>query len=241
MRADPITDARLRIVAVLALAFTYSALQSAAALALMVLLTAGLIWQARIPPARLLRALRLPGLVVAGLVLVLPFTSGTTALAALGPITLRVEGLAAATGIALRFVCIFALVVVFLAPLPTAHLIHALRGLHLPALLVDMALLTLRHIADLRQDLARMQTAMRLRGGQVRWFTRIRSTGWILASLLLRSHARSERVWHAMILRGHGAAGAIPPATAAPGLRDKIRLASLFALAAALMLVEHLA
>ena len=241
MRADPIHDPRLRIVAVMVLAFTFSALHGAIALALMVILTLTLIRAAHIPPARLLRALRLPGLVVAGLVVILPFTSGDQVLASFGPITLRAEGLSAATGIALRFLSIFALIVTFLGPLPLPHLINALRGLRLPALLVDMALLTLRHIADIRHDLARMQTAMRLRGGQMRWFARMRQTGWILASLLLRSHARSERIYHAMILRGHGATGAAMPDTTAIARSDKIVLAILIALAACLLAVEHLA
>lgn len=223
------------------LAFTYSALHGTIALALMAILTIALVLAARIRPARLWQALRLPGVVIAGLVLVLPFTSGDTVLASFGPLTLRAEGLAGAAGIALRFVCIFALIVVFLAPLPLSHLINALRGLRLPALLIDMALLTLRHMTDLRQDLARMQTAMRLRGGQIGWRSRIRHTGWILASLLLRSHARSERVYHAMILRGHGAPDAALPAMPAPSAADKIKLVTLFALAAGLLLAEHLA
>ncbi|MFN3663829.1 cobalt ECF transporter T component CbiQ [Yoonia sp.] len=241
MRVDPISDPRLRIVAVFVLAFTFSALHGAAALSLMSLLTLFLIWATKLPPARLLRALRLPGLVVAGLVTVIPFTSGDTALATLGALTLRSEGLSAATGIALRFLCIFSLLVIFLTPVAPSQLINALRGLRMPALLVDMSLLTLRHIADLRQDMARMQTAMRLRGGQGRWYVQFRSTGWILASLLLRSHARAERVYHAMILRGHGAAGAASPDPAPTSLSDKVALAVLFALAACLLMIEHLA
>ncbi|MBR2655097.1 MAG: cobalt ECF transporter T component CbiQ [Loktanella sp.] len=240
MRADPVSDPRLRIVAVLALAFTFSALHGAVALVLMVALTLTLIWLSGTTTGALLRALRLPGLVVAGLVAILPFTSGDSFLATFGPLTLRAEGAAAAAGIALRFLSIFALVVVFLGALPLTHLIGALRGLGLPALLVDMALLTLRHIEDLRHDLARMQIAMRLRGGQV-WLARLRSTGWLLASLLLRSHARSERIYHAMILRGHGAPGAALPDTSAVSRSDKIVLAMLFALAASLLAIEHLA
>lgn len=240
MRADPITDPRLRIIAVLALAFSFSALHGPVALALMVAATICLVWLSGTPARRLLRALRLPGLVVAGLVLVLPFTSGETVIAALGPFALRAEGLAAATGIALRFLAIFSLIVVFLGALPLSHLIGALRGLGLPALIVDMALLTLRHIDDLRHDLARMQTAMRLRGGHG-WLGRFRSTGWILASLLLRSHARSERVYHAMILRGHGASGAALPDARPVPRSDKSALLVLIALAACLLAVDHLA
>lgn len=240
MRADPITDPRLRVAALLTLAFGFSALHAPAALALMVVATLGLVWWSGTPARRLLRALRLPGVVVAGLVVILPFTSGDHVIAAVGPLTLRAEGLAAATGITLRFVAIFTLIVVFVGALPLSHLIGALRGLGLPTLLVDMALLTLRHIEDLRHDLARMQTAMRLRGGYG-WLGRFRATGWLLASLLLRSHARSERVYHAMILRGHGATGAALPDAATVPRADKWALAGLIALAASLLVVDHLA
>lgn len=250
MRADaparPITDPRLRIVAVMMLAFCFSALHGPLPLGLMLTATLCLIWISGLRPATLARRLKVPGLVVAGLVILLPLTSGETILATFGPITLRVEGVRAAYGIALRFLCIFSLVLVFLGALPIPHLIAGLRGLGMQELLVDMALLTLRHVADLRADLARMQVAMRLRGaadGGVAWVWHggLRVTGWMLASLLLRSHARSERIYHAMILRGHGAPGAAPPQTAPVSGADKAWLAALTALAVALVLTEHLA
>lgn len=250
MRADPparpISDPRLRIVAVLMLAFSFSALHGPLPLGLMLAVTLALIWASGLRFAVLARRLKAPGLVVAGLVILLPLTSGDTILATLGPIALRAEGVAAAVGIALRFLCIFSLVLVFLGALPIPHLIAGLRGLGVPELLVDMALLTLRHIADLRADLMRMLVAMRLRGaakGGAAWVWRggLRATGWMLASLLLRSHARSERIYHAMILRGHGAPGAASPQTAPVSGADKAWLAVLTALAVALVLTEHLA
>jgi cobalt/nickel transport system permease protein len=240
VRADPISDPRLRIVSVLVLAFTFSALRGPTALALMVVVTMALLRLSRTSFAQLLHALRFPGLVVAALVAALPFTTGDTSIATVGPLSLRAEGLAAATGIALRFLSIFTLIIVFLGALPVTHLIAALRSLGLPALLVDMALLTLRHIEDLRHDLARMQTAMRLRGGN-RWLGRFRSTGWLLASLLLRSHARSERVYHAMILRGHGAIDAALPESVPVPRSDRIALLALLSLAVGLLVAEHLA
>jgi cobalt/nickel transport system permease protein len=240
LRADPITDPRLRILALVGLAFVFSSLESRPALILMALMTAALVWLARLPWRVLLARLRLPGLVVAGIVLLLPLTSGQDVLARLGPLSIRAEGLAAATAIAARFLAIMTLVAVFLANLPLARIVAALRGLGLPDLLVDLALLTLRHISDLRHDLARMQVAMRLRGATTtghRW----RATGWIMASLLLRSHARSERIYQAMILRGHGAGDAAPPEFAQVTAADKAMLAAIFTLAAILVAVDYLA
>ena len=240
--ARPIADARLRIVAVFVLAFSFSALHEPLPLALMALLTLALVRLAGVGFGSLARRLRLPGIVVAALVAVLPFTVGETVLASIGPLTLRAEGLAASLGITLRFLCIFTLVVLFLGALPLPRLIAALRGLGLPALMVDMALLTLRHIEDLRADLARMQLAMRLRGApRGFWRGRFRATGWLLASLLLRSHARSERVYHAMILRGHGAPGAAPPEAVARSPADGVWLTALVVAAILLVAIERLA
>lgn len=238
----PIADPRLRILAVLVLAFSFSALHEPLPLALMAVLTLALVRLSGVGFGSLARRLRLPGVVVAALVAVLPWTSGETVLASVGPLALRAEGTAAAVAIALRFLCIFTLVVLFLGALPLPRLIAALRGLGLPALMVDMALLTLRHIEDLRADLARMQVAMRLRGApRGFWRGRFRATGWLLASLLLRSHARSERVYHAMILRGHGAPGAAPPEAFDKGPGDARCLAALVVAAALLVTIEQLA
>jgi cobalt/nickel transport system permease protein len=237
-----IADPRLRIVAVLVLAFSFSALHEPLPLALMVVLTVVLVRLAGVGFGSLAPRLRLPGVIVAALVAVLPFTSGETVLASIGPVTFRAEGTAAALGIAVRFLCIFTLVVLFLGALPMPRLIGALRGLGLPALIVDMALLTLRHIEDLRCDLARMQVAMRLRGApRGFWRGRFRATGWALASLLLRSHARSERVYHAMILRGHGAPGAAPPEAVAWSRADGLWLTAVASAAALLVAIEQLA
>lgn len=246
MLADPpvgglIDDARLRIVAVLVLAFCYSTLHGAVPLALMIGLTGMLVALSGTSPATLARKLRLPGMVVAGLVVILPFTSGETVLADLGPVTLRAEGLAAAAAIALRFLCIFSLIVVFLGAVPLPRLIVGMRGLGLPALMVDMALLTLRHIEDLRADLARRAVSMRLRGApQGFWRGLFRARGWMLASLLLHSHARSERVWQAMLLRGHGAPGMATIGGGPPSVRDKLWLTALIAVALCLLATEHL-
>lgn len=240
--ARPIVDPRLRIVAVLLLAFSFSVLHEPLPLALMAILTLALVRLSRVGLGSLARRLRVPGVVVAALVAVLPLTSGETVLASLGPLALRAEGMAAALGIALRFLCIFTLVVLFLGALPLPRLIAALRALGLPALMVDMALLTLRHVEDLRSDLGRMQVAMRLRGApRGFWRARFRATGWVLASLLVRSHARSERVYHAMILRGHGAPGAAPPDAFARSPTDGVWLTALTAAAAFLVAIEQLA
>jgi len=239
--AEPglIADARLRVVLALGLAFGFSTLGSPGALAGMVGLTVGLVMLSGIGPAALARRLRLPGLMIAALVALLPFVSGETAVTRIGPLTLWAEGTQAALIIGLRFLCILSVIILFLASLPLPRLLAALRQLGLPALMVDMALLTLRHIEDLRADVDRMRIGMRLRGaGRGLWRGQFRATGWMLASLLLRSHARSERVYRAMLLRGHGAPG-MALETGAPARSDLLWMAGLVGALVGLVLLDR--
>lgn len=238
---EPFADTRLRIAGLTVLAFCFSSLHQPAALAAMVALTAVVALVYGAEPGQLLRRLRLPGVVVVALVALLPFASGHSVVASLGPLDATREGLAAAAGIALRFLCIFALVFAMIGRLPPSRLVAALRALGLPALIADMAMLVLRHMADLRDDFARMRTAMRLRGSPNGfWRGQFKATGWSLASLVLRSHARSERVYHAMILRGHGAPGAAAPVVFVPRKADLVVFAVLVAGGAGLVLMDRL-
>ncbi len=240
MHTERPADARLRMVALLFAAFCFSSLQTPAALATMVAVSVLIALCLGPPPRELARRLRLPGIVIAALVLILPFASGQTVLASIGPLKVRAEGLAAAATVAARFLCILSLVVVLLGSVPPPRLLSALRSLGVPAMLADMAMLMLRHVDDLRADLARMRVAMRLRGAPAGyWNGQFRATGWALASLLLRSHARSDRIYQAMILRGHGAPGAASASVPAPRAADWMLLAALVGAGCGLVLLDR--
>ncbi len=241
MRSELLADTRLRLAALAVLAFCFSSLHTPESLAGMVGVTAVAVLFFGPAPGDLARRLRLPGLVVAALVVLLPFASGRTVVAAIGPIGVTAEGLTAAAGIALRFLCIFSLIVALVGQLPPQRLISALRALGMPAMLTDMAMLMLRHVEDIRGEFTRMRTAKWLRGVPAGyWHGEFRAAGWILASMLLRSHARSERVYHAMILRGHGAPGAAPEAVFAARPADWAALTAMVATGAGLVLLERL-
>jgi cobalt/nickel transport system permease protein len=72
-----------------------------------------------------------------------------------------------------------------------------------------MTLLSYRYLFEIGSDLARMETAMRMRGFRAARLS-MRGVGNLAAlagSLLVRSYERSDRVYRAMILRGYGQAG----------------------------------
>lgn len=236
----PIEDVRLRVIALLLIAFCFSTVQSLVSLAMMVAFSLFSVWAFRVQFRDLGRRLRVPGLVVSGLIVVLPLASGETVLLALGPAELHAEGLESAIEISVRFICIVAVATALLSSVPISKLVSALRALGLPGLMADMALLTLRHVEDLRDDLKRMHTAMRQRGAPSGfWKKQFRATGWALASLLLRSHARSEQIYYALILRGHGTKG-VAPMEFNTTRSDLVAMAVLTIGVAFLLALEHL-
>ena len=122
------------------------------------------------------------------------------------PLALRLEGCLELVRILVKFVCILTVGLVLFGSGPFLSAIKAMRALGLPAILADMTLLAYRYLFEIGGDLSRMQTAMRLRGFGAHRFS-ARGLG-ILASLagsiLVRSYERSDRVYHAMMLRGYG-------------------------------------
>lgn len=233
-------DARCRIVALFLLAFAISSLSSPQLLPLAVAVVATFAALSAQPPRQLARRLRYPSLVVLAPVVLLPFVTGTTPAATLGPLTASREGLEAALLIAVRFYCIVTLTLVLLGAAPLLVNIRALRALGLPEIVADMALLTARHIEVHAEDLRRMRSAMRLRGHDMGRFSRrnLPLLAWLTGSLLLRSHERSERVYKAMRLRGYGAERRAATLEFRAGPRDLAGLAVAGLLAALLLGLE---
>lgn len=182
-------------------------------------------------PRQVLRGLRGPLALAAGFLLALPLMSGQTEMWRLGPLRVRAEGLEAGLLVAGRLLAIATATLALLATLPAHRLAIALRGLGAPAVVADLALLTLRYVDELREEAARAHLARRLRGGGARWRD-LSDHGAMLAAALIRGHRRAEAVWAAMRLRGHGAALVAPQP--APTARDAagVALAALVAMAA---------
>lgn len=230
-------DARVRLAMALALAFGMAAVRDLrlapvlVVVVLVVLVLAG-------PPAGVLRRLRAPAMLAAGIVLALALTLGETELLRAGPVVFRSEGLEAGALIAARLLAIVAVTITLLAPVPPVALAGALRGIGLPGLLADLVLLTLRYLDELRAEIGRAQLARRLRGGGTGWRA-LPDQGMILAAALIRAEARAERIWAAMRLRGHGAAAA--SSAMSPGWAGWAAIAAALLAAFALVLIDRVA
>lgn len=216
-------DARLRVAATFVLAFGFAAVDDWRLTPLILGLVVAVVAVSGSRPADIATRLRLPGALALVILAVLPLAVGRTPVAAIGPLTIRAEGLAAGWLVAVRFLGIVAVAAAMLGSLTPPALVRALRGLGVPAPMADLAMLVLRYLDEVRDEFGRMRLAAALRGRPVGW-RRLADIGWLLTALLLRVHARAERQWQAMRVRGYGAAAAAET-WPAPDARDRAVLA----------------
>lgn len=204
-RTAPLVDTRLNLVALMVLAFGFSALSDLSSIPYMLGITLVIIWWSGLPLSVLLHRLHLPGLLVLSLVVVLPFTTGQTVLWQAGPISIKTEGLSAALLIIARFLAILSIANALLYNTPMSQIISALRAMGIPWLMTDLALLMQRYVEELKRDFSNVRLSMRLRGHPEKLsLANLNATGWLLASQLVRSYQRSDRIYRAMRLRGYG-------------------------------------
>jgi len=199
-------DPRFKLIGLMAVIFAFSFVQELRLLPAMVLVTVFMYVVSKLPFSYMLTRVRYPSFFLLVVVVLLPFISGQTVVASIGPLDLREEGLIAVLLIATRFLCILTVGLVLFGTSSFITMLKAMRSLGLPAILTDMALLAFRYLYEIGDYLHRMQTAMRLRGFRSRRFS-LQGLGvraWLGGSILVRSYERSEWVYKAMITRGYG-------------------------------------
>jgi cobalt/nickel transport system permease protein len=213
-------EPRHKLIGILGLIFAFSFVQSLWLVPLMLLVVFTIFWLSRLPWSFLQTRLRYPGLLIAGIVIALPFLAGQTVLWQWGFLSIKQEGIEAMLLVASRFLSIVTLGLILVSTTPFLTTIRALRSLGLPPTLADMLLLSYRYLFEVAGTLATMQQAMRLRGfGQRRshrygqtsvqtWFrhhwTGLQRLASLAGTLIIRSYEQSEQVYRAMRLRGYG-------------------------------------
>ena len=158
----------------------------------------------RLPARWCLERLGAVALFLALFTLPLPFLIGGEGPALdWGPLRLTWAGTRAGLLIAARALTILLVMLALLGSAPVDAHLKAARSLGVPALLVHLALLTLRYIFVLADELGRMRTALRVRGFRNRPTGHAyRTVGNLAGVLLVRGHERAERVGQAMRCRG---------------------------------------
>ena len=199
-------EPRCRLIAFVALIFAFSFVRDLRLLPAMVAASFALYAVSRMPVSFLLTRLRFPGFFLLMTAVLLPFLSGQTVIARLGPLALRQEGCLDLLLIVVRFVCILTAGLILFGAAPFLTTIKAMRALGLPAILADMTLFSYRYIYEIGDDLETMETAMGLRGFRPRRASSraLEVLASLAGSILVRSYEQSERVYKAMVLRGYG-------------------------------------
>lgn len=199
-RLDPRTRvlAACAVTAVLSLSFHGSVLLSG------LLLGAAAALIARVPLAALLqRLVPLNGVLILMSAILLFFTPGS-ALFQVGPAIATWEGLHQAAIIGVKANGIVLILAALLGTIELVDLGHALDRLKVPRKLTHLLLFTVRYLGLMLSEYQRLSTAARLRGfspGPNRHT--LRTTGYMAGMMLVRSHARGERILNAMRLRGY--------------------------------------
>ena len=184
-------DPRARIAAAVILALVVAAVRSVPATALGVAAGAGLVVAARISPANLFRRLLPLEILLAVLMVVLPWPAYSR------------EGLMLATVVALKANAVVLAAAALIGTMDAVTLGHALAHFQVPQKLTQLLLFMVRYFDVLGREYARLRAAMRVRcfrpamnGHSYRMF------GYLVGMLLVRSFDRSERVLAAMKCRG---------------------------------------
>ena len=233
-------DARLRIVAAVAVVLTLLALRSPPLLAGMLVAGIASAFAAGVGGRDLWHRLAHVEGFVAVLALLLPLTvPGPTAFA-LGPVALSLTGIERAVIALLRLNGAAIVVFVLLAGIEPARFGRALARLGLPEKLVHLLLFTTRWIGLVRAEAGRLDEAMRVRGFRPRtsrhgFLTLARFVG----QLLVRAFERAERVEEAMRCRGFSGRFAVV-GTERFGRTDALFAAALGFGLAAVLLVDRL-
>jgi len=184
-------DPRARIAAAVILALVVTLARSVPAMALALAVAAGLAALARISPGAVFRRLLPLEILLAVLMIVVPWPA------------YRREDLLLGAVIALKANAVVLAVAALIGTLDAVTLGHALAHLHVPQKLTQLMLFMVRYFDVLGREHARLRAAMRVRcfrpgmnGHSYRTF------GYLVGMLLVRSFDRSERVLAAMKCRG---------------------------------------
>lgn len=112
---------------------------------------------------------------------------------------------------------------------PFPQLLQGLRRLRCPDVVVMILSFTYRYLFVLTDEVLRLKIARDARGYRGRWLWQARTIGQMIAVFFLRSYARAERIYLAMISRGYDGRYAYLPAARLGG-RDTVFAAAVIGL-----------
>ncbi len=171
-----------------------------AAFALYALLVCVALCTARVPPRVLAHrmTIELPFVIFALLLPVIALGPRV----AFGPVELAVEGLWGAWALLAKATLAVAAATVLIATTEPRRMVQALQELRLPAVLTSIMGFMIRYLDLIVEETRRMRVARESRGFRARGLTSWRIIAQAVGAVVLRSHARGERIHLAMLSRG---------------------------------------
>ncbi|HEV3444791.1 MAG TPA: cobalt ECF transporter T component CbiQ [Gemmataceae bacterium] len=196
-------DPRWKLAAVLVAALVLSVLNYLPAAALGLAGALVLAALARLQPVWYLRRIGALALFMVWFVVLLPWLLPNAGPSfSLGPVHLS-YGMTLALLLCLKAFAIVTLFMVHLATTPLPVTLKAAHALHMPGLIVQVALLSYRYIFVVAGEFTRLRIALRVRGYRNRADRHsYRTIGQVSGVLLVRGYERAERVGQAMRCRG---------------------------------------
>ncbi len=137
----------------------------------------------------------------------LPFVRGGEQVE-LGPLSLSREGLAAFAAVSIKAALGTVSAILLGATTAFPSTLRALESLRVPRLFVLIAGFVYRYLFVVVDEVQRMRAALAARGYRPRSALHAAAVGRVATALFLRTHARGERVYLAMLSRGYD--GSVP-------------------------------
>lgn len=119
----------------------------------------------------------------------------------IGTVSVSLGALSFLTILFKTYLCVIT-VLLLVATTSIQDISGSLKMLRVPALFITLFEMTYRYIGILLEEASSMAMAYRLRGGQQKGIL-LSHMGSFVGQLLIRSFDRSERIYHAMKLRGY--------------------------------------
>ncbi len=193
----------LRVVLAAVFAVAVVAMSKLPALLAALAIAAALAAAARLPAGPTVRRVLAMDTFMLLILLFLPFSVPGQPLFAVGPLVASVDGVHQAVQIVLTANAIVLALLALVGTIEPVAFGHALSRLRVPAKVVFLLLFTVRYIAVLHREYARLRLAMKARAFKAKGNVHTwRSLGWLFGMLLVRSFERSERILAAMKCRG---------------------------------------
>lgn len=197
-------DTRFKLVGMFVLIFSIAFVTETMLLPIIVFTSLVVVVLSGLPILFILKRLQLPSVLILVVALMTLFFSAGTPLLEVGVISVTKDGLSSFLLILIRFVCIMFLMIVLFGTTSFAQMLKAMKALGLPILLCDMMLFSYRFIFELANDFQTMKIAMNMRGFKEKGLRSLRTWALLTGTLFVRSYEQSERVYHAMTIRGYG-------------------------------------